>query len=90
MRFPLMLRRTHDALMDEVAAEANEAIRDEYKRAWNDGRAQVRLWAVNASSELFLSDGSKAKGLALTAFQDIIAQFKPEHRPYSYGRRERI
>lgn len=93
MRWPLMLRRTHDARM-AYAVEIHHGIyatqREryqklvdaEYKRARDEGRAQVHRWAVDINFSIFhgfspFEDTPRWK--AYPALQQTESEFNPTH-----------
>ena len=83
LRWPLMLKRTHDADVKRILEIADQNISREYDRANKDGIARVHAWAQAATSAFFDIDMYQAKGAAIAAFQHAEQAFSPEPKTLS-------
>lgn len=83
MKWPLILRKTHDA---EVFA-LRDQIKHEYSRALKDGRAQVHAWSRDAATNMFytdrgMGDDPRARAVFTGAIQGAEKLFAPEKLEY--------
>lgn len=75
MRWPFMLKKTHEAEFDQLTAIYQEMADAEYARAVADGRAKVHAWAIEANYNVF--NHGNARSAAIAAFQEAEELFAP-------------
>jgi hypothetical protein len=75
MRWPFMLKSTHEAEIDHLSAVWQEMVDQEFDRATAQGRAAVHRWAVDANYNVFTH--GNPRGAASAAFQEAERMFAP-------------
>lgn len=86
LRWPFMLRRTHEEIVRGLRDNYQRRVDSEYARATQEGRQQVHAWAREANWNIFwgIDQGSSGSGFrgdqrsrSYAALQDAERQFAP-------------
>jgi hypothetical protein len=71
------LLKERDLYVERIA-DLEQVAAAEYERALEEGKAQVRTWAVDANYNVYISDAGTAQSKAIAAFQEAVRQFAPK------------
>lgn len=83
MRWPFMLRKTHEKEFNDLSIElacAKGDARLAYQRGWGEAALEYREWMVDLNYEIFHADASTVKQKVYAALTNGAHQFKPKYK----------